>query len=76
LNDSPKEFHIGEQTTDEMCFCWLHFTAADRTAYTDPTAPWQRFTILSQNKKPEALASTSGLSVSSIAGCVSAAVPA
>ena len=34
-NDPPQEIHFGEQTTDEMCFCWIHFTAADRTAYTD-----------------------------------------
>jgi hypothetical protein len=41
-HDPPKEIHFGEQTTDEMCFCWVHFTAADRSAYADTMkAGWQ-----------------------------------
>ena len=41
-NDPPQEIHFGEQTTDEMCFCWIHFTAADRPAYVETMqAGWQ-----------------------------------
>jgi mono/diheme cytochrome c family protein len=38
----PKDVHFGEQTTDEMCFCWVHFTAANRAAYGETMkAGWQ-----------------------------------
>jgi hypothetical protein len=32
-NDPPQAAHFGEQTTDEMCFCWLQFIAGSREDY-------------------------------------------
>lgn len=34
-SDPPAKVHFGEQTTDEMCFCWVQFYAATRSDYVD-----------------------------------------
>ena len=34
-NDPPKTVYYGEQTNDEMCYCWVQFVAAERSDYAE-----------------------------------------
>jgi hypothetical protein len=52
-NDPPKTAHFGEQTEDEMCFCFVQFVANTRPEYVDvlraswttlsATSPWKKW---------------------------------